>query len=113
MVVRLTAQCSAHGYASATATLQVWDEIWLLLHLGSWLVCWVIGPASALLGLSRLWSLGVAVLVAVVPPMVHRRITTWLGAPRLRVLRPERPLRSRLRLELIRYYRLTARTPGR
>lgn len=87
-------------------TLQVWDELWLFLYLGSGLTCWAVGPATAVLGLSRLWSLGVALLVTVVPPTVHRLITTRLGPPRLRALGREHAARTWSRQRLSWLYRL-------
>lgn len=103
---QLAGESSARGYCSSTLTLQVWDELWLVLYLGSGLACWVAGPATALLGFGRIWDFVVALVLAGASPTVRDQVAVRLGPPRLRVLGREHPARTWLRQRLSWLYRL-------
>lgn len=106
MVVRLASQGSAHGYASATATLQVWDERWLFARL-------LLAPAPSFLvylaGIaapSFVWSLVIWASASLLAWRMGGSLQRRMGPPRLRVLGREHPARTWLRQCLSWLYRL-------
>lgn len=103
--VQLRGQGTARGSGSATLTLQVWDELWLLARLGPGVGGWVIGTVISWIALPHLWSSVVSLLWGLMSFEVHQGIARRLGPPRLRVLRHETTIRTRVRLGLSWIYR--------